>query len=346
MNLGTGTRVWLLLAVTAFPLAPTLSAQQLAKRLILKDGTYQLATRWEIKGDRVRYLSAERNEWEELPEDLVDWKATSKFEIDRAAPAPNPEAVAVDKEVAAEKAEEAKTPEVAPELRLPEGGSVLLLDTFQNQPQLLELQETGGELNRNRAQNMIRAAIIPIPITSSKQTIEIEGLHAPVQAHATQLSIYINVEIGQGSTGSNRISQQQQSGQTQQSQQPQQPQQPQMPEMAWDRFHIVRAEPKKTKRVVGVVKINPLGRVSQQQNLVATTCEQVPGGWVKVTPTAPLAPGEYAVVELLGRQGMNTYVWDFGVNPTAPANASALRPTAAATPAPPDKPQAAQPQPH
>src|SRR5271170_4423269 len=102
-------------------LRPSASAQQLAKRLILKDGSYQLATRWEIKGDRVRYLSAERNEWEELPEDLVDWKATSKFEIDRAAPAPNPEAVAVDKEVAAEKAEEAKTPEVAPELRLPEG---------------------------------------------------------------------------------------------------------------------------------------------------------------------------------------------------------------------------------
>jgi hypothetical protein len=312
---------WLLALAAFFALlAPSVSAQQLAKRLILKDGTYQLATRWEIKGDRVRYLSAERNEWEEVPESLVDWKATSKFEQDRAAGVRNAEAVEVDKEAAAEEAaeqaaEQAKTPQVAPDLRLPDNGSFLLLDTFQNQPQLVELQQNGGEVNRNRGQNMIRAAIIPIPITSSKQTIEIEGLHATVQAHATLPSIYIN-EAGQGPLDSNSP--------PQRAQQPQQPQQPQMPEQAWDRFHIVRAEPKKGKRIVGVVKINPLGRVTQQQNLIATTCQQLTGGWVKLTPTGPLEPGEYAVIELLGREGMNTYVWDFGVNPAAPANAGAL----------------------
>jgi hypothetical protein len=317
MKAGTRTRVGLLLAATAVILATApASAQQLAKRLILKDGTYQLATRWEIKGDRVRYLSAERNEWEEVPESLVDWKATSKFEQDRAAGVRNAEAVEVDKEAAAEEAAEAaKTPQVAPDLRLPDNASFLLLDTFQNQPQLVELQLNGGEVNRNRGQNMIRAAIIPIPITSSKQTIEIEGLHATVQAHATLPSIYIN-EGARGPLDPNSASQG--------AQQPQQPQRPQMPEQAWDRFHIVRAEPKKGKRIVGVVKINPLGRVTQQQNLIATTCQQLTGGWVKLTPTGPLEPGEYAVIELLGREGMNTYVWDFGVNPAASANAGAL----------------------
>ena len=122
----------LIFAVSAVIFVPTGSAQQLAKRLILKDGTYQLATRWEIKGDRVRYLSAERNDWEEVPEELVDWKATSKFEQDRAAGVPSPEAIEVDKEMAAERAvEEARTPLVAPNLHLPESASFLLMDTFQ-----------------------------------------------------------------------------------------------------------------------------------------------------------------------------------------------------------------------
>lgn len=300
------------------------SAQQLAKRLILKDGSYQLATQWEVKGDRVRYLSAERNEWEELPYSLVDWAATDKYEKDRAAGVPSPEAVEIDKELAAEReTEAANSPEVAPGLRLPEDGTVMLLDTFQNQPQLVELQQSGGEVNRNVKRNVLRAAVNPI--ASSKQTIELDGLHAGIQAHASLPSIYVNLDTQQnpGTPGE---------------QMPQSPQQPQQPEQPWDRFHIVRAQAKNGKRIVGEVKISPIGKETQQQNLVATTAQRLAGSWVKVTPDAALEPGEYAVVELLGREGMNTFVWDFGVNPSAPANAGALKPAPAA-PVANDKPK-------
>src|SRR6267143_6710036 len=169
------------------------SAQQLAKRLILKDGSYQLATKWEKKADRVRFFSAERNDWEEIPNTLVDWDATDKYEKDRAAGKPAPEAVVLDKELEAERqADEAKSPHVAPGLRLPDEGGVVLLDNYENKPELVELQQSGGELNKNMKGNILRAAINPI--ASAKQTIELPGLHAELQAHTTLPAIYINVE--------------------------------------------------------------------------------------------------------------------------------------------------------
>ena len=91
---------------------------------------------------------------------------------------------------------------------------------------------------------------------------------------------------------------------------------------------------KKDKRIVGDIRVSPIGKVSQEQNLVPTTSQRLTGGWVKVTPANALAPGEYALVELFGREGMNTFVWDFGVNPTAPANPGALKPE----PPPPSRP--------
>nr|MBA3916328.1 hypothetical protein [Terriglobales bacterium] len=169
------------LLISLFGCVSTVSAQDLAKRLILKDGSYQLATKWEIHGDRLRYFSAERDDWEEVPTGLVDWPATDKWAQDRAHGVPTPGAAAVDKEYAAEKqAEEEKTPHVAPGLRLPDDGGVALLDTFKSQPQLVPLQQNGGELNRNTKSNMLRAAINPI--ASAKQTVELPGRSAKVQA--------------------------------------------------------------------------------------------------------------------------------------------------------------------
>ena len=312
-----------LLAGTALflVLAPSAPAQQLAKRLILKDGSYQLATKWEVKGDRVRYLSAERNEWEEVPKSLVDWSATDKFEKDRAAGKPAPEAVELDQELEAERqADEARSPHVAPGLRLPDDGGVILLDTFQTQPQLVELQQSSGELNKNMKGNILRATINPI--ASAKQTIELPGSHARIQAHVSVPAIYVNLEQQDQLDKALQIAEKSKEQ-----------------ELAWDRFRIVRLQSNKDKRIVGDIKIAIYGKISQEQKLVLTTATKLSGGWVKVTPSTDLEPGEYAVIELLGKDGMNLYVWDFGVNPSAGANTTAWRPDASATHPVPDKPK-------
>src|SRR5438477_1512937 len=139
----------------------SMQGQELAKRLILKDGSYQTATKWEVKGDRVRYLSAERFEWEELPKNLVDWPATEKF--NSAADKPDLNVKAVTEEAEREhKQQEEASPEVAAGLRLPSAGGVFLLDTFSNSPQLAELVQTVGEINKQTSRNVLRAAINPL----------------------------------------------------------------------------------------------------------------------------------------------------------------------------------------
>jgi hypothetical protein len=321
------TLLFTALALSLLSLALVLHAQDLSRRLILKDGSYQLVTTYEVKGDRVRYKSAERDEWEELPSSLVDWPATEKYEKDRAA-STIPEAAAIDKETDAERAaEEAHLPQVAPGLRIPEDSGVFLLDNFKGQPQLVEIQQAEGEIDHDSRANILRAAI---PGASVKQTIELEGDHAAVHAHVGVPSIYINVEDESsdappaGETASAKPSQPSLDAPRATPQQPEQPEQAVVP---FNRFRIVHTKVKNGNRVVGDLKRNAAGKVNQDQTFVKTTVEQVSGGWLKITPTENLAPGEYAVIEMKGTEGMNLYVWDFGINPNAPANTSPWKPT-------------------
>ncbi len=282
-------------------------AQQGSRRLILKDGSYQSVTKYEVKGDRVRYYSSEREEWEELPNSLVDWPATDKYEKDRAASAAAPEAVQLDKELEHEnEIAEAQLPQVAPGLRIPMRDGVFLLDTFQGEPQLVEVQQNVSDVNRDTKGNILRGAINPV--AGVKASIELDDAHAKIQSHAAIPSLYMNVETGPDQS------------------MPQQPEQPQQPSVPFERFRILRAEVKRNKRVLGDIKRQITGKVSQEQHLVKTTITRLQGGWLKITPTEPLPPGEYAVVEMMGKEGMNLYVWDFGVNPKAPANVNPWKP--------------------
>jgi hypothetical protein len=298
-------------------------AQQNPQRLILKDGSFQTVTKYEVQGQRVRYYSAERYSWEELPSDMVDWPATDKFNKDRDAIRTQE----VLKAVAPAVADEAEPAMVAPGLYLPDGGGVFLMDTYQTHPELVELTQSGGELNKHMGKNILRAAINPLAL-SSKQTIELKGDRSKTQSHVPQPSIYVSVEQSPDQNSNQNQNQdaasaldQASSGQGRgRAPKPKAKVAPQN-----DKYRIVRMEKKKDVRVVGDLNVAIYGKVSQKQNWVKTVSESAGGDWVKITPTEPLTPGEYAVVELLDKGQINLYVWDFGVDPSAPENAGAWK---------------------
>jgi len=119
------------------------SAQQLAKRLILKDGSYQLATKYEIKGERVRLL--QRRAW--------GMGGSSQIHGGLGMPPTNTKRIvpvvhllrklwnSIGNSRPSVKLKKPKPLRLAPGLRLSEYSSVVLLDTYQGQPQLVEIDQ-------------------------------------------------------------------------------------------------------------------------------------------------------------------------------------------------------------
>jgi len=197
---------------------------------------------------------------------------------------------------------------------------VYALDTYLSEPQLVPLDQNNGEVNRHTKKNVLHAAINPV--SGSKHTIELFGPSSKIQVHASLPTIYINLEpLNQEESGSSDGGVPQDTSPPKKDKGNKQPTQ----ELPWDRFRIVRVQAKGDRRVVGEIKATVYGKVTQEQDLIAATDEQFGEGWIKITPKAPLEPGEHALAEMLGKEGMNSYVWDFGVHPDAPANLAVIR---------------------
>jgi len=275
-------------------------AQQFTQRLILKDGSYQSVVKYEMQGDRVHYLSAERYEWEDLPASLVDWDASKKYNDALASGKLHTRITETPEEKEEREKEAANSPEVAPGLNLPGSGGVFLLDEFQGKAELAEIVQNGSEVNKSsKKKSVLRAAINPL--ASNKRAFEIKGEHAQIQSHLPRPAIYIDIDEG-----------------------------PQNNAALADRYRLVRTVVKKDTRVVANAKVSAGGKVTEQTSIIPATVAKVgTGDWVKLTPNQDLTAGEYAVVEMLSPEEMNLYVWDFGVNPSAPVNPNQWQPVPA-----------------
>jgi hypothetical protein len=274
--LAVGLTFWLLLAPAALP--------QTAKRLILTDGSYQVATEWQKLGDRVKYFSAERGEWEELPTTLVDWKATDEWNAERAK-AIHEETKEELKQVTAEdvaarKEEMLNTPQVAPGQKLPADGGVFLMEQVAGKPVLHKLEGSKIEVDDHEGKTLLKRSVIPI--ASQTQTIELKGATAKVRLHTATPTIFVDVENDRGLIPAYN-------------------------------FRIVRMESKKNTRLLAKNKVAITGNQSLTERFLQSRTEKFSGDWWKVIPLEDLNPGEYAIVISAAGEDQNNVVWDFGV---------------------------------
>ena len=308
------------------PLNPGQPVNTPNRRLILKDGSYQVVRRYEIVGERVRYISVERGgDWEELPAELVDWEATRKWERDHANPpaeALSPamkEAEAIDKEEAGEREEQkARRPEVAKGLELPDEDAVFALDTFQGAPELVELLPVDLAMEAKSRHGLSTLN----PLAASKAQIELDGAHAKVHLHTATPVIYLSLAsrddaeavlshaLTVNTAGAKEAANRKHGAHSPTS-----------------GFVLVRADERNTVRIIGAVQVSRAGAVTQDEDAVPATVEALPGKhWLKIAPQKPLAPGEYALVEILSASQMNQSVWDFRVDPASGDNQGSIGP--------------------
>jgi hypothetical protein len=305
------------------------------QRLILKDGTYQVITKYEVKGDRVRFYSAERDEWEEIPKDLVDWTATAKWNHDHqpgasagvateSGGAANPndpglsEAAKLDAEERAERdAEAARIPVVAPGLRLPDETGVWGLDTFQDQAELVHVLQANGDLNRATEHSIVRANMVSS--SGAKEAVRIEGASASVQFHVNAPVFYVSLDAPpsaareeSSSQGAITVDTHGASSAVKDKNSHSSPD---------SRYVILRVTSNRNLRTILAREIALLAQSGHSEDAIETDKQVLPGGrWMKITPKEPLLIGEYALVEILSSREVNLDVWAFGVNPRAKEN--------------------------
>lgn len=273
------------------------------KKLMLKDGSYQLVRNYERKGERVRYYSVERGGWEEIPAAMVDWDATAKAE---AAEQSEEDAIA-RKIHGREQAERVETImdvdaslQVAPGVFLPPGeGMFVIQGKFVTQ-----LEQVGSQVKTDKKQ-FLKQVLSPIPIVPSKQNVEIPGVRAKVRVTSAQTEFYLR-EAPPDPDRTTPIVKSSRPGES-------------GPEV-----ELVRATVKGNRRRLESIKSLFGEQMEEKRATISIQRWEIAPTVFRFTVSEPLPPGEYALAEIL-TDGMNLFVWDFGVDSAAgakPATAS------------------------
>lgn len=266
-------------------------------KLYLKDGSYQLVKSYEVRGDRVRYYSLDRSAWEEMPKSLVDFEATQKAKAE--------EEVTAKKEIEEVRELEKQRfevplntgPEVAPGIHLSADEGVFAFDGTG----LIRMIQSSAEEVTDRKRAALLLAL-PGPLVKTRRLVVLAGPKAAVRISVNQPTFYVQSADGWGA-----------------------------------RAELIPVKSSKEARVVEKVQSGiGAGKSGEVRSSLPLERAQIAPGVISLRPTQPLAPGEYALAELL-EEKLNLELWDFGIEGDAKrAKSPAVERPAAMPEKPPD----------
>jgi len=170
------------ISLLIFGAAFAVSLSAAITKLYLKDGTYQLAREYKVEGDRVKFFSTDREEWEEIPLELVDLKKTES-EVKARDEQLREENKANEEEDKAERLAKRQARSVPPE-----PGAYLVTGDLT----LKTIQAAEAKLVNNKRRTILKV-LSPVPMITGKETLEIDTPHSPTVVKDPLPEFYIRL---------------------------------------------------------------------------------------------------------------------------------------------------------
>ncbi len=181
------------------------------------------------------------------------------------------------------------SPAPAPGLSIPNGDRPWVFEEFNGKKQLVPIHSSAIQVNNHKGGNLA-GGLLAGPFYKAKMTTEIQGATAKTAVHSGTPVFYLHV------TGDPDAGQSSMAG-----------------------WAVVHAVVDKDMRLLSTVKFTQLtGNAKRNATEVEVSTETLPDGWLKITPKAQMAAGEYALEPVMKQE--NAYsliVYDFRMDPLA-----------------------------
>jgi hypothetical protein len=198
------------------------------------------------------------------------------------------------------KADAQSTLDVEHSLKIPNDRTPWAVDTYKDRSQLVPIHHSTIAVNRHIGAN-VAGSVAGSIFYKPRLTTELDGMHSRTQLHGKTPILYLLIESNQDPGGEGR-------------------------DADVHTFAIVRAVQHKNKRVVDSLSYTQLtGNAKRHGEFIETSTTQMPGGWIRIEPKAPMDEGEYCLLPIPKSVGSYaTVVYDFGIDPAAPNEKDAI----------------------
>ncbi|MBI4874616.1 MAG: hypothetical protein HY822_08285 [Acidobacteria bacterium] len=150
-------------------------------KLYLKDGSFHVVREYSVEGDRVRYYSTERGDWEEIPVELADLKRTRE-EVREVEESRSKVAADITAE---EKVERQQREEAA---RVPGDNGAYLVEGKD----LVAVKQAVSKVVTDKKRSVLKY-LSPVPFVAGKATVELDGARSSTLATGDSPEFYIRL---------------------------------------------------------------------------------------------------------------------------------------------------------